>query len=202
MVTNKPRLMKLFKRPWGQGCIVHFMTAMPRWLPHPQKDNYFCLVTGERGGAETHLRLFEVHELQEQGSGYPLSSHRVTEVAHHRVTYPSNPAKFVGCSESKSPLFRFGEDFIFCAASGEKEMVTTVLSLPEQIGSDQSPKLDNLTNLDSATLTPPDRVWVRDGRRLSFDTRSGFCPMSGRLVYLATQEQIYISDFLLPLPDR
>ncbi|KAJ3507922.1 hypothetical protein NMY22_g16784 [Coprinellus aureogranulatus] len=89
-------------------------------------------------------------------------------------------------SSALSSISTVSENLIFCSATSERALMVTVLPKPSKI------EFGPIT-LSSKYLTLPETI-----HSPFHHGKLGFCPMSGRLVFVKSDGSICLRDFLLP----
>lgn len=196
LISNDPKEVIVLARSPKQQLTVRSLVCTTHWQQRLSKyDDYFCLFT--EVDRKKQLRSFFVRRAEAPQEGHSPSSRRVFEGGRWWNEYQApKPDLF---SSSISPLYRIGDNLVLCTASAAKAAVVTVFPRPSQAS-------ESRMKTTSREITLPGSIRVP--RETFLEIRSGFCPMSARLVYLSDSKQIstgtrklLVSDYLVPPPE-
>jgi hypothetical protein len=158
------------------------MAATPEWQhkSSAELDHHICISVQRHG---TQMRLYSVKPRGGTGvdpflpNSFLVEGGRTQELEAGDMSQP----------RGSSPLYRIGDKLILCAGINGGGLEARTFEIP--------------TGFTTETVDAPSLV-LTDPRHPTFahirGNRIGFCPMSGRLVYVSNCWDSVVLDFLCP----
>lgn len=176
---------KVVRRPnhEDRGLPAFSTTSMSSWQRHRQ--GYLAYIIAEDENQDYRLFLYSIQQVGRCDTAFlpahiPVAGGQSQFILEDLGEPITNPV---------SPIFLCDDWLVMCSRTNADELIATILPVP-------------IEALEDMTIYPSSAILVNEGGDDAdslWDYNVGFYPMSGRVVYHASDTCLHILDFLLPL---